>query len=474
MPIRDAIHHLAEECERFPLTIRDRPVRPRVTPEEIRTHLGERYGALEATSLADLTTDVMRMMREWTLHTTHPRYFGLFNPGVHDSSIVADALAALYNPQLAAWRHAPAASEMERFALDVFARLIGYDPATSGASFTSGGSEANHSAVLAALAHQFSDYPELGVRALGAQPVLYTSAEAHHSFVKIARSVGIGSRAVREIAVDDALRMDVSRLEEAIRKDQAAGRQPFFVVATAGTTGAGAVDPIDEIATVCKSNGLWLHADAAWGGSALLAPSLRPVLAGIERADSVTWDAHKWLSVSMGAGMFFCRHPAALDRAFGIATPYVPPPVPGTIDAYQVTMQWSRRFTGLKVFMALAEVGIEGLRRDVEHQTAMGERLRALLSSAGWVVVNRTPLPLVCFTHPRVERGELSIAELVRRLDARAQVWVSEVALAGGRRAVRACITSFRTAEEDLQLLMDELELAFAGAPSSVDARVKT
>lgn len=450
------------EVERLPREIRDLPVGTSTTAREMRAELAG-YDFREPLPLAEATADLVRLLRERSVHVTHPRYFGLFNPSVREAGVVADALVALYNPQLAAWSHAPGANEIERHTLAALAGVLGFDPETTAAHFTSGGAEANLTAVLVALADRFPEAAERGLASLGARPTLYVSREGHHSFAKIARMAGLGSAGLREVAVDARLAMDPRDLDRALAADARAGCRPFLVVATAGTTSAGVVDPIDRIAQVARRHGTWLHTDAAWGGAAALSPRLRPVLAGIEEADSVTWDAHKWLSVPMGAGMYFCRHAEAPARAFGTATTYMPAGSRGARDPYATTVQWSRRATGVKVFLSLAELGLDGYRRLIEHQAAMGDRLRELLVEAGWRVVNDTPLPLVCFTHPELEAGRRSrIGALVAEVLRRHRVWISKVVLTGGCPVARACITSYRTEEDDLRVLVEEVEAARA------------
>lgn len=434
---------------------------PEVTPEALRADLRNRYDFRQGIPLDILTRDVGAALRDGTLLATHPRYFGLFNPSVLPSGVVADTLAAVYNPQLAAWSHAPLACEMERHALAALARLMGYDPDATAANFTSGGAEANLSGVLAALAHHF---PEAAVGGLGGQvapPAIYVTGESHHSFVKVARMTGLGTDALREVPVSHGFVMDVDALRTAIRRDRAGGRRPFFLVGTAGTTSSGAIDPLSALADVAASEGLWFHVDAAWGGTALLAPRLRPALAGIERADSVTWDAHKWMSVPMGAGMFFCRHPDAVGRAFAVSAGYMPPGAGGgSIDPYHTTAQWSRRAIGLKVFMALANLGLEGYAAMVEGMTRRGDELRTLLRSAGWRIVNNTPLPTVCFAHPALDRvpdwPDAILAEVYRRR----RVWISKVLLGDRVPALRATVTSYRTVAADLDVLVEEVERA--------------
>ncbi|HSL83799.1 MAG TPA: aminotransferase class V-fold PLP-dependent enzyme, partial [Thermoanaerobaculia bacterium] len=391
---RAAWEVVLREAERLPREIRELPAAASVTAAAMRAELA-RYDFRQPLPLGRATEELAALLRERAVHVIHPRYFGLFNPTAREAGSVADALVALYNPQLAAWSHAPAANEIERHTLAALAGALGFDPETTAAHFTSGGAEANLTAVLVALADRIPEAAEEGLAGLGARPTVYVSREGHHSFAKIARMAGLGTAGLREVAVDGRLAMDPAALDRALAADAREGRHPFLVVATAGTTSAGVVDPIAGIAEVARRHGAWLHVDAAWGGAAALSPRLRPVLAGIEEADSITWDAHKWLSVPMGAGMFFCRHPEAPARAFGTATTYMPAGSRGARDPYATTVQWSRRAIGIKVFLSLAELGLDGYRRLVEHQAAMGDRLRALLAAAGWEVVNDTPRPLV-------------------------------------------------------------------------------
>jgi glutamate/tyrosine decarboxylase-like PLP-dependent enzyme len=193
--------------------------------------------------------------------------------------------------------------------------------------------------------------------------------------------------------------------------------------------------------------------DAAWGGAVAISPALRHHLAGIEAADSITCDAHKWFSVPMGAGMFFCRHADAVAEAFHAETTYMPGKTAGpVVDPYTTSVQWSRRFIGLKLFLALAHHGESGYVDMIERQTHMGGVLRESLKCAGWRIVNKTPLPVVCFT-----RDGLDTAKFLATLQERQIAWMSEVRLRNGAPAVRACITSFRTTESDIQNVVSEM-----------------
>ena len=398
------------------------------------------------------------------VHTPHPRYFGLFNPAPTTMGIAADAVVAAFNPQIAAWSHSPLAAEIEAHLVRAFGARFGYDPATTDGVFASGGAEANHTALLTAIVRAFPSFLDEGARSLARPPVFYASAEAHHSFLKAARSCGLGTEAVRSVAVDDDLRLDARALAGKVASDRAAGRSPFMIAATAGTTSAGAVDPLPPLVEIAEREGLWLHVDAAWGGAAALVPELAPLLDGIARADSITFDAHKWLSVPMGAGLYLTRHPDVLERAFRVAAGYMPQDAAGlpVVDPFAHSMQWSRRFIGLKVFLSLAVAGWEGYAEAIRHMTAMGNRLRARLHVSGWRVVNRTPLPLACFVDGRTAAGgeATHLERIARAVVASGRAWISTVRLAERQAAIRACITNYRTGPADVDALVEALDQA--------------
>jgi glutamate/tyrosine decarboxylase-like PLP-dependent enzyme len=449
---------LGEAVEGYARGVAAARVTPVVSAEELRALLaGWDFSAPVAWGEA-LEFAVQGLSR-YQVHTPHPRYYGLFNPAPTTMGIAADALVAAFNPQLAAWSHNPFAVEVEQHLVRALAGRFGYDAARSEGCFATGGAEANHTALLVALQRAFPEVGRRGLQALRSQPVLYVSPESHHSFLKAARMCGLGTDAVREVAVDSSLRMRAADLEARIEEDRAAGRAPFLVVATAGSTGAGVIDPIAALAEVSEREGLWLHVDAAWGGAAMLLAELRRELAGIERAGSITFDAHKWLSVPMGAGLFLTRHPGVLERTFRVAAGYMPSGQAAAVDPYTQSMQWSRRFIGLKLFLSLAVAGWSGYEEAVRHQVAMGDRLRRELAAHGWTVVNDTPLPVVCFVRDggaAAVRLEAVAADLV----AAGEAWISTVHLEAGT-ALRACITNHLTGPGDVDALVAALGSAW-------------
>ncbi len=439
------IQPIHDEFETAKTAIDGGPIYPDVTAAEIRDHLASRYDFSKGHPLDEVAADVEEMLRRWQVQVTHPRYFGLFNPSVTLSSVVADTLVATYNPQLASWRTSPAANEIERHTLAWLAGKFGF-PSDAIATFTNGGAEANLSAVIAALTHAFPSYGHEGLQCLAQKPSIYLSAEAHHSFSKIVHMTGLGRTALRAVSTDSDLKINLSELAAKIESDRKSGFAPFMVIGTAGTTAAGVIDPLLELARICSDRRLWFHVDAAWGGAAIVSPSLRHYLAGIELADSITCDAHKWFSVAMGCGMFFCRYPETVRRAFSTDAGYMPGSTSDTtFDPYMNSVQWSRRFIGLKLFLSLAERGEDGQALMIEQQTRMGDFLRQSLTAAGWTIVNRTPLPLVCFT-----RDGLDVSTFLQDLRKNQIAWMSEARIAGSP-VVRACITSFKTREDDIR-----------------------
>jgi aromatic-L-amino-acid decarboxylase len=456
---RHVVDVLGEEREQ----VAKRPVSTPVDLGRLRSAV-ESYDFGEPVEPGAVVDDIAALLREHTVHTTHPRYFGLFNPSPALLGVVGDTLAAAFNPQLAAWSHAPAAAEIEAHLLRFLGGRLGYPAEAVAGSFTSGGAEANLTAVLLALTKAWPEYGTAGLRALPGRPVLYASEESHLAWLKIAHATGIGRDAVRLVPVDADLRMNLERLAAQVAADREAGDLPFLVVGTAGTTGAGIIDPLPELAELCRDQNLWLHADAAYGGAAALSDRLRGALKGIERADSITVDAHKWLSVPMGAGALLCTDREALAETFRVTTSYMPADIPDTVDPYTSSQQWSRRFTGLKFFLSLAVAGRSGYAEQLEHDTELADTLRGQLTGSGWRITNDTPLPVVCFADPAAD--SLSDNDSWQHHTALAQsvvdsghAWISPVRL-GRRAALRACVISFRTRRSDIDDLVRAVDHA--------------
>jgi glutamate/tyrosine decarboxylase-like PLP-dependent enzyme len=404
---------------------------------------------------------------EWTIaqledgivHVTHPRYFGLFNPAPSFPAQCADRIAATFNPQLASSTTSPVAVEIEAHVIRAVARRAGLSAEACG-HFTTGGTEANYSALICALTGADQQFATDGARAFSGPPMLYASRDSHRAWLKIAHQAGIGRAAVRLVATDGTGRMEPAALADAICADRAAGRVPIMIAATAGTTNAGMVDPLAECAGIARDAGLWYHVDAAWGGGVIASDRLRGLLAGIELADSMTVDAHKWFATTMGCGMFLTAHPDALSSAFHVSTSYMPSNI-AALDPYVTSAQWSRRFLGLRLFLSLAAAGWCGHAGHVEKSVALARMLEEQLVARGWRVVNDASLAVLCIEPPA---GPDAVQAIVRRVVTSGRAWVSE-ALFEGRPIIRACVTHGRTTQEDVAALVDALEAAASDCP---------
>ncbi|WP_017732470.1 pyridoxal phosphate-dependent decarboxylase family protein [Nafulsella turpanensis] len=448
---------LLEELENYYAHTHERQVAPELNTQGIRKH-AQKYSFEQVVPSIQALQHVLEGLEQYAVHTPHPSYFGLFNPRANFPSILADLISATYNPQMAAWSHSPFAAEVETYLLQEFGRRFGFPQDSIDGVFTSGGAEANLTALISALNQQFPDYAQTGLRGLAGQPLLYCTTETHHSIVKAARTTGLGMAAVRSIPVNQQQQMRMDKLEEQLIKDTAEGHQPFLLVVTAGATGTGAIDDLPRAANLARKYNLWLHVDAAYGGAAVLEPGLAPLLSGIEAADSITFDAHKWLSVPMAAGMFLTRHRHILDRSFRTLADYMPKEAGQLeiVDPFTHSLQWSRRFIGLKVYLSLLFFGWEGYSQVIRHQTEMGNLLKKQLKNSGWKLYNYTDFPIACFTDPAYEKNADFAAEINRQVVQSGKAWIS-IYQTGEVQALRACITNYATTEKEVTDLVELL-----------------
>jgi glutamate/tyrosine decarboxylase-like PLP-dependent enzyme len=401
----------------------------------------------------------LKEMLEWSIgtlehgvtHQSHPRYFGLFNPTPTFPAQCADRIVSSFNPQLASATTSPAGVALEGHVIRSVARRAGF-PQGAGGHFTAGGSEANYTGMLCALTRAHPAFAADGARAFPGPPVFYTSKECHGSWVKIAHQVGIGRSAARHVATDGRGRMSAAALEQEITADLAAGRVPFLIVASAGTSNAGMVDPLNACADLAARHGLWYHVDAAWGGAIVASERLRGAVAGLERADSATIDAHKWFATTMGCGMFLVRDPATLTAAFQVAASYMPSREQ-SLDPYMNSVQWSRRFLGLRLFLSLATGGWAAHAAHIERAVAQVAWVRAELERRGWSIVNDSPLAVLSAVPPPALGDPRAV---VARVLKSGRAWVS-LARFEEQDVIRICVTHGETSAEDLAILLQAL-----------------
>src|SRR2546428_1030055 len=312
-PRRRLGYRLIDQIDAYFSSLPDRAVQ---LPADQRT-----YGTLDD-ALPEMGEDpgkvldeICREMVDEGFNVPSANYFGLMNPTPTYMGVLAEALVAALNPQLATLARSQLASKIELETVRWIGERVGWPGAFNG-TFTSGGNEANFSGLALALAAKFPESIDDGIAMIGAKPVAYASAESHHSLDKSAGLLGIGRKALRRVAVNVNAQLDPNELEKAVAADHAAGRKPFCVVATAGTTNSGTVDDLVAISEICRRHDLWLHVDGAYGAAAIFSDKHRDLVRGIERADSLTIDPHKWLAVPFAAGALFTRPPGNFPPAF--------------------------------------------------------------------------------------------------------------------------------------------------------------
>jgi glutamate/tyrosine decarboxylase-like PLP-dependent enzyme len=369
-------------------------------------------------------------------HGDHPRYFARVPGPSSFAGVLGDWLGTGFNPLVASWAGGSGPATAELVALDWLRELIGLPAGTEGV-LLSGGSLANLNALAAA-------------RHAGGPGVAYLSDQTHASIKRGLIALGFGPEHIRVLDSDGDFRMAPAAVAAAIAEDRRAGRRPGFVIATAGTTNTGAVDPLDALADLCAAEDLWLHVDGAYGAPAALTASGRAAMPGLHRADSLVLDPHKWLFQPYDIGCTFVRRPGALAAAFAMTPEYLADTVAdaGEVDFRDRTLELSRRARGLKLWLSFRMYGARAMRAAIERGIALAEHAEAVLrADARWEVVTPAQLGIVTFALRDAAEGEHA-----RRADAVAESgWaaVSTTTLRG-RSVLRLCTINPRTTEEEI------------------------
>ncbi len=363
------------------------PVFPPHTSEEVSREFTEPLpedGQPAASIIDEWTTKILPN----TTHLGSPRYFGFVNGSGTMIATLAEALAASVNMNVGAWKPAPAATEIERRTIAWIAELINY-PTTCGGLFTSGGTMANFTAILTGLRNIAPfDTTEEGLQGenRNGRFTLYMSDhEGHVSILRVADMINLGRKAVRRVPSKSDLTMDTRALRKMLDEDRANGDIPFCIVAQVGTINTGAIDPLEEIADICEEYGLWFHADGANGAFGAMLPEKQQLYRGMERADSITLDPHKWLFVPYECGCVLIRKPERLRRAFSMTAPYLRGTLPTKytgLDYLEFGPQMSRGFRALKVWMSLKHYGVEGYRKLLSQGIRCAEHLDKIVRAS--------------------------------------------------------------------------------------------
>ncbi len=459
------------------------PVLAQVRPGDIAAALPLSPPA-RGESLADILADAERVLLPGVTHWNHPGFFAYFATSSSIPGILGELLTAALNVNAMLWTAAPAATELEQVALDWLRQLLGMEPGWFGLIHDT----ASISTLIALAAAREAD-PTLAVRERGLAgradlPTLrvYCSEQAHSSVDKAAITLGIGHANVVKIPTDDAFRLRPALLATAMDEDRARGMRPIAVVATTGTTSTTSIDPVRAIAAVCRARGVWLHVDGAYGGPAAVVPELRGVLDGVELADSLVVNPHKWLFTPLDCSVLYTRRPEVLARAFSLVPEYlvtrVAPSAPGDrasdggeatrVDLMDYGVQLGRRFRALKLWMVLRAFGAEGLAERVRFHVQLAQMFAAWIEAEpGWEVCAPHPLSLVCFRHVpaglSAAEQDVTNAKILAAVNASGHVFLSHTKLRG-RYVLRLAVGNIRTEERHVAHAWELLRAAASSA----------
>ena len=438
-------------------SLRDQPVRITLSRPEAKRLVGtvapiapEQGIGFEA-ALAELAERVL----PYHAREPHPRFLGYVPSIPTFPSVMGDWLATGYNFFAGVWPIASGPNELELTVLDWFRQWLGM-PNGTGGLLTSGGSTAALMAVVAARHARVADDATLLPRL-----TMYTSTQAHSAVVRAAWMAGISRENVRVLPVDDAWRLRAEAVRDAVAADRAAGRVPFLVVASAGTTNTGAIDDLPGIADLCRRESLWLHIDAAYGAFAALTARGPELLRGIERADSVVLDPHKWLYVPFECGCLLAREPGALKSAFHIFPEYLKDVAPGDeeVNFADYGEQLTRYARALKIWLSVRTIGLAPIRAMIERGIELAEYAEVLVRrESALEVLAPARLGILCFrAHPSDVDDAATLDALNERVNARinstGRFLISSTKV-NGAFSLRVCTHNWRTSERDIDELM--------------------
>lgn len=441
------------------------PVRSRVRPGDVRNALPA-SPPLHGEPLDAMLRDFHATILPGITHWNHPGFFAYFANSGSYPGILGELLTAALNANGMLWVTSPAVTELEELALDWLRQLMGLDSGWSG-QITDTASVSTFYALAAARERAGLDVRTRGLAGRTDMPRLrvYCSEHAHSSIDKAVMALGLGHENCVKIAVDEHFRMRPDALQAAIAADVAAGYKPIAVVPCVGTTSITSIDPVPALVQIARQYDCWVHVDAAYGGVAAIVPELRYLLDGVDGADSLVVNPHKWLFTPMDCSVLFTRDPDTLRRAFALLPEYLVTRTPDTTtNLMDYGIQLGRRFRALKLWMVMRAYGAEGLAERIRHHCELAREFAGMVHfEGGWELTAPVTLSLVCFRYAPEGASEETIAALnaaiMERVNARGQVYLSHTKL-DGRYTLRLAIGNIRTDREHVELAWRELREA--------------
>jgi glutamate/tyrosine decarboxylase-like PLP-dependent enzyme len=456
---RTLSHRMIDDAIGFLRDVRDRPVWQNM-PDSVRS-----FFSAAVPHRPEPLTDVYRQISEnvmpYAMGNVHPRFWAWYMGSSNYTGAMGDFLAAIQGSNLGGGNHA--AALMDQQVVNWFKQMIGF-PASASGTLVSGGSMANIIGLTVARnAKAGVDVREHGVAAIKKALRVYGSDQIHSCHRKAMEVLGLGNQALRRIPSDAGLRIDLQVLKTAIAEDRVAGLRPACVIGTAGTVNTGAIDDLEALSVLANEEDLWFHVDGCIGALIAIAPENRYRVAGIEKADSVALDPHKWLHTPFEAGCALVRNRAAHHATFATTAEYLETSRRGVAAAewlYDYGLQTSRGFRALKIWMSLKEHGVEKFGRLIDQNIAQAAYLSSLIEAEPALeLVTPTNINIVCYRYnpPRTDRAALKAlnTEIMLRLQEEGTAGVSDTTI-HGEHCLRAAINNHRTKREDLQVLVRE------------------
>jgi aromatic-L-amino-acid decarboxylase len=433
---RTNAHKLVDWMADYLQTVETFPVKPQGEPGEILNQLPEKPPK-NGEEFQEIFDDFQRIVLPGMTHWQHPSFFAYFNANSSPPSVLAEMLTATLGAQCMSWATSPAATELEERMMEWLGHMIGLPPGFAGVIQDTGSTSTLCAILTAREVH--TDFTANAEGLQGSKRLTaYCSTETHSSIEKGIGIAGLGRACLRKVGVDTAYAMDPSALERAILEDRSAGHTPFLVIATLGTTGSTAIDPLSEIADIAAREGLWLHVDAALAGSALLLPEMRWMIRGIEHADSFFFNPHKWLLTNFDCSAYYVKDPKVLVRTLSILPEYLKTKEDQRAKNYRDWgIQLGRRFRALKLWFVIRTYGTQGLQERIRNHITMAQTLAGLMrATPDFELLAPVPLQTICFRYRPDHITDDAVlnrlnAQLLEDLNSTGRLYMSHTMLSG-------------------------------------------
>jgi aromatic-L-amino-acid decarboxylase len=461
-------HEVIDWISNYFEQIEELPVLAQIEPGDLKAQLPS-AAPEQGESMEAILADIDRLIVPALTHWSHPSFFAYFATSTSAPGIFGELLSAAFDVKSMLWRTSPASTELEEVTLDWLRQMMGLDAGMSGFIYDTASVSSMH-AIAAAREGVELRIREQGMSGRKDLPLLrvYASEQAHSSIDKGIITLGLGQRSLRKIPSDNEFRMDAKALADAIDEDKRKGILPFCVVATVGTTSTSSIDPVPAIVEICQQHKLWLHVDAAYGGSAAIVPEMRHILEGCDRADSLVLNPHKWLFTPFDLSVLYCRHLDLLRRAFSLVPEYLRTPEQEKVrSGSDYGVQLGRRFRALKLWMIIRYFGHEGLTARIREHCRLARLFASWVEGSNdWELMAPTPFALVCFRARTAIKGQKEDVR-AKRLDALNEAIMHGVNATGkaflshtklnDKLTLRLSIGNIRTTEQHVKQVWDLL-----------------